>query len=195
MFGDDVFSYFYRAIFYDNIVLSFGLGALSLQVISRKMTDAILFFVLILLSAFLSLSLQNLLLSVLSKLWIYSYQFKIYVFIASIFFSLKLILFLFKITPFQGFSLLYEKNRLSFYLILLVISIFSVPEQSYLHWSESVFVGVGYALGYGLVAILLAGLHEKLKVSEIPLGLRGTGVFLMALIFIHIGFMGLWGLF
>ena len=98
-------------------------------------------------------------------------------------------------TPFQGFSLLYEKNRLSFYLILLAISIFSVPDHSSLHLSERVFVGVGYALGYGIVAILLAGLHEKLKVSEIPSGLRGTGVFLMALIFIHIGFMGLWGLF
>jgi Na+-transporting NADH:ubiquinone oxidoreductase subunit E len=53
-------------------------------------------------------------------------------------------------------------------------------------FTESVIFGFGSGVGWALAIILLAGIREKLKYSDIPPGLRGLGI-----TFITVGLMAL----
>lgn len=53
-------------------------------------------------------------------------------------------------------------------------------------FSDSVVFGLGSGFGWGLAIVLLAGIREKLKYSDIPAGLRGLGI-----TFITVGLMSL----
>jgi Na+-transporting NADH:ubiquinone oxidoreductase subunit E len=51
---------------------------------------------------------------------------------------------------------------------------------------ESVVFGVGSGFGWGMAIVVLAGIREKLKYSDVPPGLRGLGI-----TFITVGLMAL----
>ncbi len=53
-------------------------------------------------------------------------------------------------------------------------------------FTESVIFGFGSGVGWALAIVLLAGIREKLKYSDIPPGLRGLGI-----TFITVGLMAL----
>ena len=53
-------------------------------------------------------------------------------------------------------------------------------------FAESAVYGVGSGLSWGLAIVLLAGIREKLKYSDVPDGLQGLGI-----TFITIGLMAL----
>ncbi len=53
-------------------------------------------------------------------------------------------------------------------------------------FADSVVFGLGSGFGWGLAIVLLAGIREKLKYSDIPAGLRGLGI-----TFITVGLMSL----
>ncbi len=55
-----------------------------------------------------------------------------------------------------------------------------------LNFPESVVFGLGSGFGWGLAIVVLAGIREKLKYSDIPPGLRGLGI-----TFITVGLMAL----
>jgi Na+-transporting NADH:ubiquinone oxidoreductase subunit E len=55
-----------------------------------------------------------------------------------------------------------------------------------LNFPESVVFGVGSGFGWGMAIVVLAGIREKLKYSDIPPGLRGLGI-----TFITVGLMAL----
>jgi Na+-transporting NADH:ubiquinone oxidoreductase subunit E len=42
--------------------------------------------------------------------------------------------------------------------------------------AESVLYGFGSGLGWALALVLLAGIREKLKYSDVPDGLQGLGI-------------------
>jgi Na+-transporting NADH:ubiquinone oxidoreductase subunit E len=53
-------------------------------------------------------------------------------------------------------------------------------------FGESVVYGLGSGLGWAIAIAVLAGIREKLKYSDVPSGLRGTGI-----TFITVGLMSL----
>jgi Na+-transporting NADH:ubiquinone oxidoreductase subunit E len=71
--------------------------------------------------------------------------------------------------------------------IILAGSLFMV-ERDYT-FGESVVYGLGSGLGFGLAIILLAGLREKMKYSNIPKGLRGLGMAFMLVGLLAMAFM------
>jgi len=84
-------------------------------------------------------------------------------------------------------------NALGIFLPLITVncailggSLFMV-ERDYT-FSESLVFGVGSGIGWALAIVLLAGIREKMKYSNVPVGLRGLGITfitagLMAMIF------------
>lgn len=58
----------------------------------------------------------------------------------------------------------------------------------------SLFHGLGAAAGFGLVVILVAGLHERLLVADVPRPFRGAASLLLALGILSMAFMGFTGL-
>jgi Na+-transporting NADH:ubiquinone oxidoreductase subunit E len=66
-------------------------------------------------------------------------------------------------------------------------SLFMV-ERDY-DFGESVVYGVGSGFGWALAIVVLAGIREKLKYSDIPEGLQGIGITFIVVGLISLGFM------
>jgi Na+-transporting NADH:ubiquinone oxidoreductase subunit E len=61
-------------------------------------------------------------------------------------------------------------------------------ERNY-DFGESVVFGVGSGFGWLLAIVVLAGIREKLKYSDIPEGLQGIGITFIVVGLISLGFM------
>lgn len=66
-------------------------------------------------------------------------------------------------------------------------SLFMV-EREY-DFAKSVVFGVGGGFGWAVAIVALAGIREKLKYSDIPTGLQGTGIAFIIVGLISLGFM------
>ena len=82
-------------------------------------------------------------------------------------------------------------NALGIFLPLITVncailgSVLFMVERNY-NFSESVVFGFGSGFGWAIAIVGLAGIREKLKFSDIPVGLRGLGI-----TFITVGLMSL----
>lgn len=90
-------------------------------------------------------------------------------------------------------------HRLGIYLPLVTVncailggSLF-MRERSY-DFTESIVYGVGSGFGWALAILLMAGIQEKLKYSDIPRGLQGTGMSFVVVGLISLGFMAFSGI-
>ena len=59
---------------------------------------------------------------------------------------------------------------------------------------ESIVYGFGSGFGWAIAIIALAGIREKLKYSDIPEGLKGTGITFIIVGLMSLGFMGFSGI-
>ena len=66
-------------------------------------------------------------------------------------------------------------------------SLFMV-ERNY-DFGESVVYGFGSGFGWAVAIVALAGIREKLKYSDVPDGLQGTGITFIVVGLISLGFM------
>ena len=57
-----------------------------------------------------------------------------------------------------------------------------------------IFYGFGAGFGWALAIVLLAGIREKLKYSDIPEGLRGLGITFVIVGLMSFGFMSFGGI-
>lgn len=71
-------------------------------------------------------------------------------------------------------------------------SLFMV-ERDY-NFSESVVYGAGAGTGWALAIVALAGIREKLKYSDVPEGLRGLGITFITVGLMSLGFMSFGGI-
>ena len=90
-------------------------------------------------------------------------------------------------------------NSLGIFLPLITVncailggSLFMV-ERDY-NFSESVTYGVGSGVGWALAIVAMAGVREKLKYSDIPDGLQGLGVAFITAGLMALGFMAFSGI-
>eukprot|EP00481_Brizalina_sp_1-RS-2013_P003640 TRINITY_DN9993_c0_g1_i1.p1 TRINITY_DN9993_c0_g1~~TRINITY_DN9993_c0_g1_i1.p1 ORF type:complete len:205 (+),score=56.19 TRINITY_DN9993_c0_g1_i1:80-616(+) len=89
-------------------------------------------------------------------------------------------------------------NALGVFLPLITVncaimgaSLFMV-ERDY-NFGESVVYGVGAGVGWALAIAALAGIREKLKYSDVPVGLRGLGITFITVGLMSLGFMSFSG--
>lgn len=90
-------------------------------------------------------------------------------------------------------------NALGIFLPLITVncailgsSLFMV-ERDYT-FGESVVFGFGAGTGWALAIVVLAGIREKLKYSDVPEGLRGLGITFITVGLMSLGFMSFSGI-
>ena len=90
-------------------------------------------------------------------------------------------------------------NALGVFLPLITVncailagSLFMV-ERDY-NFAESVVYGVGSGTGWALAIVLLAGIREKMKYSDVPKGLKGLGIAFVTVGLMSMAFMSFGGI-
>ena len=196
---------FIRAVFIENMALSFFLGMCTFLAISKKVSAAIGLGIAVVVVLTITVPVNNLLYSILlaegalawtgiealrtvdlSFLGLLTYIGVI----AAIVQIMEMVLD--KYVP-----VLY--NALGVFLPLITVncailgaSLFMV-ERSY-NFGESVVYGFGSGVGWALAIVALAGIREKLKYSDMPEGLKGLGGTFMIVGLMSLGFMSFGGI-
>lgn len=62
------------------------------------------------------------------------------------------------------------------------------------NFAESVVYGFGSGLGWAIAIVVLAGIREKMKYSDVPHGLRGLGITFITVGLMSLGFMSFGGI-
>ena len=90
-------------------------------------------------------------------------------------------------------------NSLGVFLPLITVncailggSLFMV-NRSY-DFTESVVYGIGSGVGWAIALVVLAGVREKLKYSDVPQGLQGLGITFITVGLMSLGFMSFGGI-
>lgn len=193
---------FIRAVFIENMALTFFLGMCTFIAISKKISTAIGLGIAVVVVLAITVPVNNLILNYLLKegalawagfpdvdltfLGLLSYIGVI----AAIVQILEMVLD--KYVPF-----LY--NALGVFLPLITVncailgaSLFMV-ERDY-SFAESTVFGLGAGVGWALAITALAGVREKLKYSDVPQGLRGLGITFISVGLISLCFMSFGGI-
>jgi len=90
-------------------------------------------------------------------------------------------------------------NALGVFLPLITVncaimgaSLFMV-ERDY-SFNESVVYGIGAGVGWAMAIVVLAGIREKMKYSDVPDGLKGLGITFITVGLMSLGFMSFSGI-
>ena len=75
---------------------------------------------------------------------------------------------------------------------VLGIPLLNVAEQH--DFVESLFFGLGGALGFTLVLVLFAAMRERLEAADVPVAFRGTSIAMITAGLMSLAFMGFAGL-
>ena len=193
---------FFRAVFLENLALAYFLGMCTFLAVSKKVKTTIGLGIAVIVVEAISVPVNNLLYNFVLRdgalAWAglgnldFSYlglltQIAV---IAAMIQVLEMVLNRF-------FPVLY--NTLGIFLPLLTVncailgaSLFMVQRD--LGFIDSVAYGLGAGVGWALAIIMLAGLREKMKYSDIPAGLEGIGIAFFTTGLISLAFMGIAGL-
>ncbi len=190
-------SLFVKAVFVENLALSFFLGMCTFLALSKKIETAIGLGIAVAVVQTITVPVNNLILNFLLKdnailpgvdltfLGLISYIGVI----AAMVQILEMVLD--KYLP-----SLY--NALGVFLPLITVncailggSLFMV-ERDY-NFGESVTYGISSGIGWALAVVALAGVREKLKYSDVPKGLEGLGITFITVGLMSMGFMAFSG--
>lgn len=199
---DDFFSILFRAIFLENLALSYFLGMCTFLAVSKEVKTAFGLGVAVIVVQTLSVpvnsAIYNGLLRQGALAWAglghldFSYlgllsQIAI---IAALVQVLEIILHKF-------FPALY--HSLGIFLPLITVncailggSLFMVQRDYGV--VESVAYGIGSGAGWALAIVALAGLREKMRYSDIPAGLQGLGITFITSGLVALAFLGIGGI-
>lgn len=188
-----------KSIFIENMALAFFLGMCSFLACSRKVETALGLGVAVVFVQTLTLPLNNLLLHYLlaegalgwlheSLRWVDLTFLTFIVFISTIAATVQIV----EMALDRYFPALY--SALGVFLPLIAVncailggSLF-MAERDYT-FAESVVFGAGSGTGFMLAIVALAAIREKMRYSDVPLGLRGLGITFIATGLMSIGFM------
>jgi Na+-transporting NADH:ubiquinone oxidoreductase subunit E len=195
-------SLLFTAVFVENMALMLFLGMCTFLAVSKKVETAIGLGIAVVVVQSITIPINNLIFTYLLKDGALSWAgmpdldlsflgFLVYIGVIAALVQI-MELFLDKFVP-----SLY--NALGIFLPLITVncaimggSLFMV-ERSYT-FSESMVYGLGSGLGWAIAIVLMAGIREKLKYSDVPSGLRGLGITFITTGLMSLGFMSFSGL-
>lgn len=191
---DDLFTLFIQVVFVENLALSFFLGMCTFLAVSKKVETAIGLGAAVVVVQALTVPINNLIFQYLLKPdaleWagITGVNLEFLGLISYIGVIAALVQIL-EMTLDKFFPALYHALGIFLPLITVNCAILGgtlfVVRRDY-DFVQSVVYGVGSGLGWALAIVLLAGLREKLKYSDVPDGLQGLGI-----TFITVGLMSM----
>jgi Na+-transporting NADH:ubiquinone oxidoreductase subunit E len=194
-------SLFIKAIFVENLALSFFLGMCTFLAVSKKVTTAFGLGVAVIVVLGISVPVNNIvyhnILAPGALAWAgfadADLSFLRFLTFIGVIAALVQIL---EMTLDKFFPALY--NALGIFLPLITVNcaIFGgvafMVERDY-SFGESVVYGIGSGIGWALAIVALAAVREKMKYSDVPDGLRGLGITFISVGLIGLGFMSFSG--
>lgn len=191
-----------KAIFIENLALSFFLGMCTFIAVSKKVSTALGLGVAVIVVQGITLPANNLLYTYFLKegalAWAgYPDADLSFLGLISYIGVIAAIVQILEMTLDKFFPALY--NTLGIFLPLITVncailggSLFMV-ERNY-DFGESVAYGVGSGIGWAFAIAMLAGIREKMAYSDVPAGLRGLGITFMTAGLLAIVFMAFAGI-
>ena len=198
----ELINLFIKAVFVENLALTFFLGMCTFLAVSKRISTALGLGIAVVVVQSLTLPINNLIYQYLIRdgalAWAglsdMSLSFLGLISYISVIAAVVQVLEMFLDRHVPS---LY--NSLGIFLPLITVncailggSLFMV-ERDY-NFSESVTYGVGSGVGWALAIVAMAGVREKLKYSDIPAGLQGLGVAFITAGLMALGFMAFSGI-
>lgn len=192
-------SIFIKAVFIENLALSFFLGMCTYLAVSKKVETATGLGIAVIVVQVITIPINNLIYTNVLKAGALSWVGPGFEGVDLTF--LGLVIYIGVIAAMvQILEMALDKfmpalyNALGIFLPLITVncailggSLFMV-ERNYT-FSESIVYGVGSGSGWALAIILLAGIRERMKYSDVPDGLRGLGITFISVGLIAMAFM------
>ena len=97
----------------------------------------------------------------------------------------------------KNFPPLYQGLGIFLPLITTNCAVLGIPllnAQASHSFIESLFFGLGGALGFSLVLILFASMRERLEAADVPIALKGSAIAMVTAALMSLAFMGFAGL-
>ena len=195
-------SLFVKAVFVENLALAFFLGMCTFLAISKKIETAIGLGAAVIVVQVITVPANNLILTYLladgALAWAGLPNVDLsFLGLISYIGVIAAMVQILEMTLDRYFPALY--NALGIFLPLITVncailggSLFMV-ERDY-NFGESVVYGIGSGFGWALAIVLLAGIREKLKYSDVPDGLQGLGITFITAGLMSLGFMAFSGI-
>lgn len=194
-------SLLFRAVFVENLALSFFLGMCTFLAISKQIKTAFGLGVAVVLIQTITVPVNNLIKTVVLDEGALAWMglpdvdlsfIGLIVYIGTIAAMVQILeMILDRYFPALYFALGVFLPLITVNCAILGGSLFMV-ERGY-DFGESVVYGIGSGLGWALAIVALAGVREKLKYSDIPAGLRGLGITFIATGLMALAFMSFSG--
>ena len=199
---EHLLSIFVRSVFIDNIALSMFLGMCTFLALSKKIGPAFGLGIAVIVVQTITVPVNNLLLNYLladgALAWLglpdVNLSFLVYLCFIGVIAAMVQIL---EMTLDKYVPALY--NALGVFLPLITVNCailggsLLMAERG-MNFSESVVYGLGSGTSWALAIVVMAGVREKLKYSDIPEGLQGLGIVFITVGLISLGFMGFGGI-
>ena len=195
-------SLFVKAVFIENLALAFFLGMCTFLAVSKKISTAMGLGIAVMVVQTLTVPVNNLIYhyllqeGALSWLGMPEVDLSFLVLLSCIGVIAAMVQILEMVLD-RFFPALY--TALGIFLPLITVncailggSLFMI-ERDYT-FDESVVYGLGSGFGWALAITAIAGIREKLKYSDIPLGLRGLGITFITTGLMSLGFMAFSGI-
>ena len=191
-----------KAIFVENLALAFFLGMCTFLAISKKIETAIGLGAAVIVVQVITVPANNLILTYLladgALAWLGLPDVNLsFLGLISYIGVIAAMVQILEMLLDRYFPALY--NALGVFLPLITVncailggSLFMV-ERDY-DFGESVVYGIGSGFGWALAIVLLAGIREKLKYSDVPDGLQGLGITFITAGLMSLGFMAFSGI-
>jgi len=198
-------SLFTKAVFIENMALSFFLGMCTFLAISKKIQTAISLGIAVVFVQTLTVPANNLLWQYLLKEGALEWTGMQGVSTVDLSF-LSLMSYICTVAALvQVIEMACDKylpslyNALGIYLPLITVNCAVLGgalfmQQRDYNFSESVVYGLGSGGGWALAIVLIAAVREKLKYSDVPAGLQGLGITFISAGLMALGFMSFSGI-
>lgn len=195
-------SLFVKAIFIENLAISFFLGMCTFLAVSKKIETAIGLGAAVIIVQAITVPANNLILTGLLQpgalAWAGLEDVDLrFLGLISYIGVIAAIVQILEMALDRFFPPLY--NALGIFLPLITVncailggSLFMV-ERNY-DFAQSVTYGIGSGFGWALAITLIAGIREKLKYSDVPPSLRGLGITFISAGLMSLGFMAFSGI-
>ena len=198
-------SLFIRAVFIENMALSFFLGMCTFLAISKKIQTAISLGIAVIFVQTITVPANNLLWQFLLKEGALSWTGMkgaetidlSFLSLMSYICTVAALVQVIEMACDKYLPSLY--NALGIYLPLITVNCAVLAgalfmQQRDYNFAESVVYGVGSGAGWALAIVLIAAVREKMKYSDVPAGLQGLGITFISAGLMALGFMSFSGI-